>query len=120
MEQLLDRFAGEYDYIIIDLPPVNVVSDALTVSPNLSGMLVVVRSNYSKRREVNKCLRSLGLARVRVLGIVMTAKPLSGLSYSKKGRYKSNYHYRYGYGYGKAPELQEGDKAVNTEEAQND
>ncbi len=92
MESLLHRFAEDYDYIVVDLPPVNIVSDALVVSPLLDGMMVVVRENYSERRELNNCTRQLELSNVKVLGFVMNVTGDEGSGY---GRYKSG-KYKYG------------------------
>ena len=105
MQNLLEKLADQYDVIVVDLPPVNIVSDAVTISPMLSGMVVVVRANYSKRRELNKCLKSLDFANAKVLGMIVTDKPRSGRFYIKYRRYGrhgeySNYYNSYGYYYG--------------------
>ena len=86
MEKLITRLSEAYDYIILDLPPVNIVSDALVVSKLLSGMLVVVRENYSQRRELKNCMRQLDLSSVKVLGYVLNIKG-DDKSISKKTKY---------------------------------
>ena len=88
MQTLLKALAKEFDYIIVDLPPVNVVSDALVVSPVLDGLIVVVRENYTERRELRSCIRHLNLSNAKVLGIVMTGTRGSIKRYGK---------YKYGY-----------------------
>ena len=85
MAKLTERLAENYDFIIFDLPPVNVVSDALVASPLLDGMVVVVRQDFSTRREVGRCERQLALSGVKVLGFV-----ISGVCGSR-----SAYKYRY-------------------------
>ena len=93
MEVLLKAFAERFDYIVIDLPPVNIVSDALAVSHMIAGMIVVIREDYAQKKEVENCFRQLKLSNVNVLGCVM--------NYSKNGkgaygRYKKYYkHYKY-------------------------
>lgn len=105
MQALLEKLSDEYDVIVVDLPPVNIVSDAVTISPMLSGMVVVVRANYTRRRELNKCLKSLDFANAKVLGMIVTDKPRSGRlymkyrRYGKSGDYNSSYS-SYGYYYG--------------------
>ncbi|MBO5879549.1 MAG: CpsD/CapB family tyrosine-protein kinase [Clostridia bacterium] len=96
MERYLSSLMGDYDFIIIDLPPVTVVSDALAIAPSLDGMIVVVRSDYSERRELNKCIRSLELSKVKILGIVMNAKREGGAGYSRY-RYKKKSYYKHSY-----------------------
>jgi len=43
METVLQLLSEMFDYIVLDLPPVNIVSDALAVSKYIIGMIVVVR-----------------------------------------------------------------------------
>lgn len=103
MQTLLEHASESYDFIVIDLPPVNIVSDALVISPLLDGMLVVVRENYSERRVLNTCVRQLELSNVKVLGFVMNVTSDGSSSYGRYGRYKKNKYYKYyrrGYGYG--------------------
>ena len=40
---LLEQFATNYDYVIIDTPPVNVVSDAMVMKDSISGIMLVIR-----------------------------------------------------------------------------
>ena len=93
MEKLLQKLSYSYDYIVIDLPPVNIVSDALVVSHLLGGMVVVVRENYSQRREISKCMNQLELAEAKVLGFVMNVKGDEGGIYAKYGKYKKTKYY---------------------------
>ena len=86
MSAFIQRLAQNYDFIIVDLPPVTVVADALALSPVLQGVVLVVRNNYSKRRELHLALKSLELAGSKVLGIVVNGKKnatSSGLKYRK-------------------------------------
>lgn len=78
-----------FDVIIIDLPPVNVVSDALALAKIVSGMVVVVRQDYCDRAALNNVVRQLRFAETRILGFVMTGSDMQ----------KKNYK-RYGEGYG--------------------
>lgn len=87
MKNLIDELREEYEIIIVDLPPVNIVSDALVVSPYLDGMVVVVRENYSDIRSLDACINQLGLAGVKLLGLIMTVSENSGVGYGKY-RYK--------------------------------
>lgn len=71
MEALLGVLAEKFDYIIIDLPPVNLVSDALAISRLTTGMVVVVRKDYTEKKDLEQCYRQLGLSNVKVLGCVV-------------------------------------------------
>ena len=103
MENILKTLAETFDYIIIDLPPVNIVSDALAISKYITGMILVIREDYVEKRELENCVRLLKLSNVNVLGCVMNGAK-SGSGYYTKGRYsrysKYSKYYKYSY-YGK-------------------
>ncbi len=72
MKKLLEVFKEHFDYIIVDLPPVTLVSDAVSASRFLTGILVVIRENYVSKKEVEQCMRQLKLSNANILGCVMT------------------------------------------------
>jgi capsular exopolysaccharide synthesis family protein len=80
-------FAKSFDYIILDLPPVNAVADALIMSKLVSGIVVVVRKDYCKKQVLRKTLRQLELLHVKVLGFVMTHADTHSKSYKYSGYY---------------------------------
>ena len=94
MGALLETFKEQFDYIVIDLPPVNIVSDAVSVSKYISGMVVVVREEYTEKKELTHCMRQLSLSNVNVLGCVLNEARGNGGSYGKYKKYK---YYRYYY-----------------------
>ena len=70
MEKLIESFRAEYNYIIVDLPPVLSVSDPLAMSKNLDGMVVVVRHGHTRRSDIVETMRQIKLVNVNVLGFV--------------------------------------------------
>ena len=118
MHALVERLSESYDYIIIDLPPVNIVSDALVVSSMLDGIIVVVREGHSGRRELALCMRQLDLAGVKVLGFVVNNAG-DGTSPYRKYKYYKRYgkydKYGYSHSYGKSPRSDD-KKAKSTSE----
>ena len=92
MEKLLAALKEQFEYIIIDLPPVNIVSDALSISKFISGMVVVIREEYTEKKELTHCMRQLSLSNVHVLGCVLNEAKANGGSYGKYKKYK---YYRY-------------------------
>lgn len=98
MENVLKTLSETFDYIIIDLPPVNLVSDALAISKYITGMILVIREDYAEKRELENCVRLLKLSNVNVLGCVMNESK-SGKAYYSKYRYsrkgKSSKYYKY-------------------------
>lgn len=70
MEKLIEKYKQEYDYILIDLPPVLSVSDPVAISKYLSGMIIVVRHEKTGRRDVAETIRQLEYANAKILGFV--------------------------------------------------
>lgn len=91
MKAALEELAPNYDFIILDLPPVNAVADALVVTRLTQGILMVVRQGYASRRSVAEAMRQLQYAGANVLGFVMTCSD----KLSRNKDYK-----KYGYEYG--------------------
>jgi capsular exopolysaccharide synthesis family protein len=92
MENVLNQLREIFDYIVIDLPPVNIVSDAISISSLITGMIVVIREDYTEKRELERCLRQLKLSNVNILGCVMNEVKFGGGSYGKYRKYR---YYRY-------------------------
>jgi capsular exopolysaccharide synthesis family protein len=93
MKSLLKKLRERYDYVILDLPPVTAVTDALIASRIVDGMVVVVRSNHAVRGALAETMRQLSLAEARVLGFVFNdAGDANSKYYYKKGYYKKGYY----------------------------
>lgn len=90
MAEFLKTVSRDYDYIIIDTPPINVVSDALPLIRESNGLVLVVRSNYSTHPEIQKVMESLKFIDAKILGFVIN------FSNDKKNLYS---RYKYGYSY---------------------
>lgn len=102
MHTLLQHYEEIFDVIVVDLPPVNIVADALVISKWLDGLIGVVRQNYTDRRALQDCMYQVDKLGSHFLGFVMTdaAVGSSGYkSYGKYGKYGKSYGYDYGYGY---------------------
>lgn len=100
MEVALETLREMFDYIIIDLPPVNIVSDALSIAKLITGMVVVIREEHTEKRELDRCFRQLKLSNVNVLGCVMNGATSGSGSYKRYKKYKYRKYYRYShYGY---------------------
>lgn len=92
-QKLMEMLSESFDYIIIDLPPINLVSDALTLSNILTGVVVVVRENYVTKREFDQCMRQFELSNIKVLGCVMNGD-IGGRGYYKRYGFMSKYEKR--------------------------
>ncbi len=104
MHHVIDRFSELFDYIVLDLPPVNIVTDALVVAPWTDGLLLVVRQNFTTGRALHDCMYQVERVKAHFLGFIMTDADLGELAYKKYGRYGKYRRYsrygRYGKGYG--------------------
>lgn len=89
-EHLLKILSSAYDYIILDLPPVNVVVDALTAARLTDGMLVVIRENNCPRNVLAESIEQLNYAKANILGFVV-----NGSVEGAGKRYQYNNYSRY-------------------------
>lgn len=97
MDNVLSKLKEVFDYIIIDLPPVNIVSDAVSISHLISGMIVVIREEHTEKKELERCFRQLELSNVNILGCVMNDVRSGKESYGRYRKYKYYKYYRYKY-----------------------
>ena len=93
MAGVLKGLRKKYDYIILDLPPVGEVSDALAVAKETDGILLVVRQNYCDRGELGETARQFAFINSRILGVVFNCTSEHG------GKYGKRYYRRYYKGY---------------------
>ena len=102
MKTLLDSLQKNYDYIILDTSPVNLVTDACVLVPESSGVLFVVRAGLSERGNVLRAVEQLERSHAKILGFVLNEVPRESgyYGYRKYGYRRHRYGYGYGYGHG--------------------
>ena len=96
MKKMLEHLRDNYDYIILDLPPVTEVSDALAVAKFTDGMLVVVRQNYCDRVVLSSAVRQFEFVDAKILGVVFNSTTENG-GINKK--YYKRYYNKYNRSY---------------------
>ncbi len=94
MEKILQKLLNDYDYIIIDNPPVGLVSDAIPILQKAHIPIYVFRANYSKLNFVQIYDRLKNENKISKLSVILNDVEI------KKNTYGYNYGYGYGYGYG--------------------
>ncbi len=100
MRRFIDNARKEYDYIIIDTPPVAIVTDALLVSHFTDLYLFVVRQRYTSRNTVDLIEELRKSGNIKNIGIVINDISLSGYyGYGLRYGYSMGYGYNYGYNY---------------------
>ena len=111
MQRLLELMRERYDYVLLDLPPVDLVVDAVALSSKCDGVLFVVRTDQTERGAVIHGIDQLRYAGANILGFVfngVTSQTATGYGkyrfqkYARTNVRYSRYVYsnRYGYGYG--------------------
>ncbi len=86
MDDLLARLRRDYDFVVIDSPPVISTTDPGVISPRVDGTVLVVRMEKTPRDVSKRALEQLKKARANVLGTLLT-----GL----EGDVKDYYYYPY-------------------------
>ena len=69
---LLDELKEKYDYIILDTPPINIVTDALLLRDKVNGFILSSRANYSNINALNTAIESIKSVGGEVFGVVLT------------------------------------------------
>ena len=91
MDELIAELKTEYDYIILDTPPIGLVTDALELQPHVDATLYVIRQDYTKKGMLAGINEKYKKGEVKNISFVLNY-------FRTKGRF--GYGYGYGYGYG--------------------
>ena len=100
MLTLISLLKDYYDYVILDFPPVTVVTDAVILSGAVDGYLVVVRHGLSEFQKLKETFRQLDFSDAKVLGVVYNGKGHRS-RYGKYYRKGKGYYYYYDENYQK-------------------
>lgn len=84
MKSILNNLKDDFDYIIVDTPPILSLADMNILSKIVDGLIVVVRAGKTPRDVVLKAVNSLSLG--NIVGIVLNGEDISHKKYS-------NYYY---------------------------
>lgn len=71
MRELIGTLSSEYDFIIVDSPPILPVADGLTLSRVVDSVVLVVRSQTTDREMAQESRRRLLRVKARILGVVL-------------------------------------------------
>lgn len=102
---LLKKLSAEYDYILIDTPPCELLSDAVEISRYADSAIFVIRHDYEQVSHIMESMQNLYDSRIRIAGCIINgvSENTGSYGYGKYGYGKYGYgKYGYGkYGYGK-------------------
>lgn len=86
MKEFLRQCSERYDYILLDTPPVNMVTDALVLAPLASGIFLVARQNYTAREILKDAISKFEFVNCPPTGII-----LNDTSIKQSSRYTGYY-----------------------------
>ncbi len=98
MKNAVAAFSKAFDFVILDLPPVTVVTDPIVASGYVDGMIIVVRTNFCDKRALKEAVSQLEFSKTKILGLVLTSsdgKSLSSISSKYQGSYRKYRRYDY-------------------------
>ncbi len=93
MVDLMAHMSNIYDLVIVDAPPLTVVTDAAVVGTKADGVVMVSRASYTEKGAITYSMEQLRNVRANVIGTV-----LNDVDYRRDGRYNTSYG-KYGYYY---------------------
>jgi capsular exopolysaccharide synthesis family protein len=88
---LISKLGDAYDFIILDTPPVSVVTDAAVLSQFADGVLFVVRQKYVTFEQARLAKQKLQVVNANILGVVINDFNLKHVD--KSDSYYNYYHY---------------------------
>lgn len=95
--QALRRLEEAYDLIIIDAPPLSIVSDGKLLANRVQAVLLVARAMQEKRGLVSRLIHQLGSSKAELIGLV-----INGVRSATGGYYRRNFEAFYAYQNGSA------------------
>ena len=111
MAKLFEELRKQYEYIIVDCPPILAVSDAAIISKLCDGCLFVVSQAKTEKAAARESVKTLRENGVNILGVVFANISAKRGNYYYSNKYK--YYYQNYYGKDTAPD---GSKAPEEEQ----
>lgn len=102
MDKLLEFVKAHYDCVLIDTPPVNLVTDSTAFATKATGYIIIVKLETTDMQEVKMTVNSLRHINAPIVGFIANDANASGKRYSsyyKRSYYRSKYSYNYSYDY---------------------
>lgn len=87
LAQFLERARQEFDYVLVDTPPVGYTSESASLAANGDGVLLVLDSQRTRKGSLRQALRRLGSVGANVLGTVMNKYEAPGRDKATDGGY---------------------------------
>jgi succinoglycan biosynthesis transport protein ExoP len=88
MRELFDKLASEFDFILIDSPPVVPVVDAVLLDRLAGGTLLVVASHRTKKRDLASAVKQLDTVGAKLAGVALNFVPVNEADSRRYGYYR--------------------------------
>jgi succinoglycan biosynthesis transport protein ExoP len=99
MQELMSSLEEKFDFLLIDTPPVMMVTDAVVLASRVDGVILVVKPSVTKRTELHHVIDQLRQVNARLLGVVLNDVDVGRARYSNYRRYYTSSKYKYYKGY---------------------
>jgi len=101
MKDFIDGVRGQYDYVIVDFPPLTPVVDVRTTAHFVDSFIFIVEWGKTQVQVVERALRSARAVNENLLGVVLNKADIAAMSrysgYAGKNYYYNSHYGRYGY-----------------------
>jgi capsular exopolysaccharide synthesis family protein len=93
--RLLEALGKDYDWIIVDAPPVMAVTDAAVISNGVGGVVFVIGSEMTPRRNAQTAIEQLTAAKAKIIGAVLNRVHVERHAYYYARYYRKDYTQAY-------------------------
>ena len=97
MKQFVEQCEQNYDFVIIDTPPINTVADAQIISTYVDGVLLIAKSGDTTTDDLSTAIELVNSAGGNICGVVLNDLNMKSAKYSYKYKYGDKYGYKYSY-----------------------
>ncbi len=100
LAELLEHGRQHYDYVMIDTPPVGLITDALVMMKHVDATLFVINTRFANRDHVRNAMEVHQHNPVKNFGFILNGVRMKKSKYYYNTNYGYGYRYAYGYGTG--------------------
>ena len=100
LQTLFEEASKEFDYVLVDTPPVGLITDALLMMRYVDATLFVVNTRFASKDHVNNALEVLQANPSKNMGFILNGVRIKKSKYYYNTNYGYGYRYAYGYGSG--------------------
>jgi len=111
LDELLVETRKSYDYILIDTPPVGLISDALVLMKHADAVLFVLNTRFANKDHLKNALEVVEVNKKKNFGFILNGVRMKKSKYYYNTNYGYGYRYAYGYGYGYGRRKENKDKS---------